>query len=503
MDFVRRDIFLKIEHIPDYTPLAPVICSRQYGRDCMYSHGHETGRIPANEIFEARLDALVYHEYLDPNYTIPNKAKIIKADVNEPPWDRRVPGTVLYAKPGEQLYIHVLNADKEECHSLHLHGLKYGIDSDGAWPFGVVSRNGQQRSDEILPGERWTYIFNAMPETIGPWVFHDHVRNVQQNVNRGLFGGLIVRDPNAPCADHQIPLFIHQMVGISKSSQFRSRRLSLGETFDSPVEVFTGPEICNYYCAIHGPSMSGQVIVEPGGSADPNNPVQVGMRDNKFIPEIVTVGPGGKVRWRNDESNNHIVFAPGGGKATFCLNGRAYVGNTPTIVADSGEQLRWYLFNMDLGDIWHNFHPHSARWQLPVPPAGASDVHSLSPSESFVTDTEAPPVLRLPCILDDLQCNPTDDACRVRIKGDFLIHCHLEQHMMAGLAGLLRTREYIWINEEVAKKMGIKLPYDDGSNSCPSVDLMRCQPKITKPPSKVGVKQGTHHPSKHLQRETK
>src|SRR5688572_2237469 len=362
MELVRRDIFLKIEYIPDYSPLAPVICSRQFGRDCMYSHGHETGRIPANEIFDARLDALVYHEYLDPGYTIPNKTKIIEADVNEPRWERRVPGTVLYAKPGEQLYIHVLNADKKECHSLHLHGLKYGIDSDGSWPFGVVSRDGaQNRSDEILPGQQWTYIFNATPETIGAWVFHTHVRDVEQNVNRGLFGGLIVRDPNAPCPEHEIPLFLHQMVGISKSSLFESQILSLGGT---PFEkVFDAPEICNYYCKIHGPSMFGQVRVEPGGPADPNDPIQVGMRDNKFIPETVTIGPGGKVKWTNNERNDHIVFAPGGGKATYCLNGRAYVGNTPTIVVDSGQRLRWYIFNMDLGDIWHNFHPHSARWQ--------------------------------------------------------------------------------------------------------------------------------------------
>src|SRR6185369_4837290 len=169
----------------------------------------------------------------------------------------------------------------------------------------------------------------------------------------------------------------------------------------------------------------------------------------------------------------------GGGASTFCLNGRAYVGNTPTIVADAGERLRWYVFNLDLGGIWHNFHPHSTRWQLPAPQGGASDVHSLSPVESFVTDTEAPPALRLPCILEELQCDPPPDACRVRIKGDFLFHCHIEEHMMQGLAGLLRSREYIWITREVAKQLAIELPYDDGSNDCSHVDIFRCRPRRT------------------------
>src|SRR6516165_6203683 len=138
----RRDIFLKIELIPEYSPLAPVLCAHHYGRDCMFNEGHETGRIPSAEILGARLDALVYREYLDPNYTIPCTRKLIAADVNEPPWNRRVPGTVLYARPGEQLRIHVLNGDADDCHSFHLHGLHYGIDSDGAWPFGVSSSNG-------------------------------------------------------------------------------------------------------------------------------------------------------------------------------------------------------------------------------------------------------------------------------------------------------------------------------------------------------------------------
>jgi len=173
----------------------------------MFNSGHELGRLTPQEIVEATLDGLIYREYLDPHYTIPNTAKIIAADVNEPPWNRRVPGAVLYARPGERLYIHVLNADKSDCHSFHLHGLKYGIDSDGAWPLGIASRDGR-RSDEIKPGQSWTYVFDATSETIGAWSFHDHVRNVQQNVNVGLFGGLIVRDP-AACTDHEVPLFVH------------------------------------------------------------------------------------------------------------------------------------------------------------------------------------------------------------------------------------------------------------------------------------------------------
>ena len=70
----RRDIFLKIEYVKDYSPYAPILCSRHYGRDCMFNPGHESGRLSPREIMGASLDALVFREYLDPGYSKPNMA---------------------------------------------------------------------------------------------------------------------------------------------------------------------------------------------------------------------------------------------------------------------------------------------------------------------------------------------------------------------------------------------------------------------------------------------
>ena len=74
----RRDVFLKIERIPGYSPLAPLVGSRSYGRDAMYNAGPRDRPGPAAEIAAATLDALVYREYLDPHYTIPNTAKLVR-----------------------------------------------------------------------------------------------------------------------------------------------------------------------------------------------------------------------------------------------------------------------------------------------------------------------------------------------------------------------------------------------------------------------------------------
>ena len=479
MTLKPRHVFLKIEPLARYSPLAPVLCSRHYGRDCMFNHGHELGRVTPAEIAAATLDSLVYREYLDPHYTVPNTSKLVPADINEPPWNRRVPGSVLWARPGERLYIHVLNGDPSGCHSFHLHGLRYGIDSDGAWPLGVASRDGR-RSDEILPNQTWTYVFDATDETIGAWGFHDHAHDVGVNVNLGLFGGLIVRDPAVPCPDHEIPMFVHQLVGGGIGCSFQSPTLAPGATYSYVVGTEAG--ICRYHCQIHGAMMSGQIQIDPGGPTTR----QVTAQNNQFTPQVATVAPGGTVTWLNGETeagHDHLVIADGGGAATYCLNGRAFVGNTPTIEAEAGDRLRWYVFNLDLASVWHNFHPHATRWRLPTPPGGASDVHSLSPVESFVADTEVPTALRLPCELEELQCDPPADACRVRVKGDFLFHCHIEEHMMAGLAGLVRSHEYIWLTREAAAATALELPLDDGANECPVVDVARCKPKrIPKPP---------------------
>jgi FtsP/CotA-like multicopper oxidase with cupredoxin domain/sugar lactone lactonase YvrE len=482
-----REIFLQIEPLPDYSPLAPLLCARRYGRDCMFNEGHELGRIPADEILAKRLNAVVYREYLDPDYTQPNTAPLVPSDTMEPPWNRRVPGALIWAKPGEHLRIHVRNADPSDCHSFHLHGLRYGIESDGAWPLGVASRDGR-RSDEILPGESWTYVFDITEEMIGAWPFHDHVRHVSHNINRGLLGGLIVRDPKAPRVDHEVPLFVHAMADAMTHCEFESATLNTGGTYQTDFP--DANEICDYICRIHGGSMAGRIRVVAGTPSP--TPVDIRIEDNKFVPADVTITAGTAVKWTNFGSNQHIVFAGGGGNLTFCLNGRAFIGNTPTIAGRPGEKIRWYLFNLDVGSIWHNFHPHSARWQIPAPPGVASDVHALSPVETFVLDTEVPPAIRLPCELEELQCCPPRDACLVKVCADFLFHCHIEEHMMTGLAGLVRVEQRVWVTDAALKQSELLLPMNCCGNECSWVDLKRCLAAHRHEPTPTGDQPPPH-----------
>ncbi len=558
-----RDIYLKIERIAGYSPVEPddhVSPPIQYRRDCMRNMGHEDGAIPDDEVAARRLTALIYREYLDPQYLVPKPDKLIAADINEPAFPRRVPGTVIYACPGDWLRIHVKNADGAP-HSFHLHGVRYGIDSDGSWPFGTQSDDGR-RSDEICPGQTWTYIFEVTEQTIGAWPFHDHYRNIGSYINRGLFGGLVVlpgkehehlpRFPLPPDFEKHIeavlkqlegkrgrsrktqkagemagmgalgpmpgvmpmpmggqprqdqglklsevpeelvpflatldelahapqplpdrerllhvPLFFHQMSGFRGTPVFQSAPLNPGVGYTSPL--FTVPGTYSYICGIHGASMAGSVTVQQGAPSTQN----VAIVDFAFNPANVSIGIGGQITWLNSGPSQHSVVEVGGDNLpSYCFNGRSFVGNTPTVVAHAGQRIRWYVFNLDLGMNWHNFHPHGQRWQFANQMV---DVRSIGPAESFIVDTEAPPVLLLPPHLEHCH-QPHKGAKEYHLRGDFLVHCHVEMHMMQGLAALLRSRQTVHLTAKEAQEVGaqIGLALDPGDNSCPNVQLDRC-----------------------------
>jgi len=542
------DVYLKIESVANYNPVNPqpkpmVV----YRRDCMRGMGHEDGTIPSSEVAARALNALVYREYLDSGYTIPKPDKLVLADVNEPVYYARVPGTVIYAHPGTRLHIHVLNGAAEP-HSFHIHGLKYGIAGDGAWPLGVQSSDGR-RSDEICPGQNWTYTYDITDEMVGAWPFHTHYKNIGDFINRGLFGGLVVlpgkndeppdmelppevdeylkgekdghegdeeRDsksakkssrhrgrPTAqqvmalaehlkewaefpqvrhvPTEDHpvlHVPLFFHLMAGVSGKPAFNKNPFNPG---DPPfVVTFGGLASYNFHCFFHG-EMKGTVNVVTGGNDTATFNIVGGPGVTfKFVnpvdnTNVVTVRPGGTVQWIQASPHTHSVTEDGAGLPSYCLNGRSFVGNTPTIEAVTGQKIRWYVFNLDLGTIWHNFHPHAQRWQF----GGETiDVRSLSPAESFVVETTAPPVILLPPDIEKTQ-PPEHRPAKAKpynLRADFLVHCHVEMHMAQGLAGLVRSSQTVWLTDDQADflRKTTGLPLDSGVNDCAPIDLDRC-----------------------------
>jgi len=557
--WVERHIYLKIERIEGYSPVRPqekVVPPVQYGRDCLRGEGHENALIAEAEIQARALTAVVYREYLDSAYMVPKPAKIIQADLNEPVFSRRVPGTVIYARPGQRLRIHVWNCDVEP-HSLHMHGLRYGIDSDGSWPLGTEAGHHAGRSDAICTDGTWTYTFEITEDMVGAWPFHDHTHHHHTAIDQGLFGGLVV----LPCQERaprpiklpdgwpwKLYRTIAEAQGVAPALKAASARAKPDED-DGPLELppevhvrrlqpqvrdllednlhfleehtmrelaltrrrsstehvpvffhvmnskdakpafdtgdiqelvgaaeltFDAAGDQQYFCQ-HHPIMTGTVHVVPGAPAN----VTVTIVDGPplaFSPAEVNVAIGGTVRWENHSIFHHTATSvEGASRTTHCINGRGFVGNSPTIVAPSGQKIRWHVFNLDTSESWHNFHPHSMRWKFAE---DAVDVRSLSPAESFSAEAQIPPVILLDeevAAMQDAKTRPKD-ATLHRLKGDFMFHCHVHHHMMNGMVGVVRAKQSLWLTAKLAHEISHRhgLALDDGSNACPDVDPHPC-----------------------------
>ncbi|SCY11334.1 Multicopper oxidase with three cupredoxin domains (includes cell division protein FtsP and spore coat protein CotA) [Nitrosospira sp. Nl5] len=533
-----RHIYLKIEAVPNYSPVAPDDAEHHKHRlDCMRNMDHADATIPQSEVDRRSLDALVYREYLDAAYTVLNNTPLIAADINEPRVERRIPGTVIYTQPDERLYIHVLNGDNEP-HSFHVHGLHYGIDSDGSWPFGVQEYDGPNRSDAICPGDQWCYVFDVREDTVGAWPFHDHHMHIEEVVKRGLFGGIVVRDPHCDKPGLEIPIFFHRLTAKVGAALFDSGSLNAGDLFDF---TFNEEGTFEYYCRFH--PMQGRVRVTAAGPLTAT--INILDTPARFELDDITVGVGAVVTWNHAGNQPHTVTErSGAGLESFAINGRTFVGNTPTIVAESGTRVRWYVFNLDLSMVWHNFHLHGQRWRW-----GNEwvDTRSLGPAESFVADTVVPPVILQPLPLecgceprdgheghDPMQGDENEDEhgshgrpreepetrasgsvahahtlhasmpgtsvgspkpeskhehskdesdpypgrskkkCRkYQLQGDFLIHCHVEMHMMEGMAAVLRATQEVELSDEELEKICYQLPTVH-AHQCPEVEHHPC-----------------------------
>lgn len=460
-----RNIYLKIEKLPGYSPAEPNRDAHgMYRRDCFRNPGHEDGIIPDEEVALRTLDALVYRQYTDSTYTVQVVDKLINADILEPPEYTRVPGTVLYTKPGERLRIFVFNCD-DEGHSFHLHGLDYGIDSDGAFPFGVTGMD-DRRSDQICPGETCMYEFDVKQNMVGCWPFHSHYRKTQEVTNRGLFGGLVVRDHRKPKPDYEVPFFLHRMVGERQGSAFDSGTLQVGDSYSY---TFPTAGTFKYFCRFH--PMFAEVVVIAGGAASETMAILDGPA--RFEKLTVQVEPGATVTWTNQGTQPHTITEQSGGGAleSFCINGRVYEGNTPRIVAKSGRRIRWYVFNLDFGMDWHNFHTHSQRWKRGD---DYEDTRSIGPAESFVVDTIVPDVILPICH------KPHEGEKKIDLKlcADFPVHCHVDPHMMQGMTATVRAVQKISLTKSQIECLGFELPEKCSRHGCPEVDLDRCKTVI-------------------------
>jgi manganese oxidase len=142
-----------------------------------------------------------------------------------------MPGPTLEAEVGDVLRVHFRNGNEKlgTPHTMHPHGVRYTPDYDGAY-MGRYTRVG----GFVAPGEEFTYTWEALPESVGVWPYHDHGPNHGLNTLRGLFGTIIIREKGAPKPDVEVPLFFHsfppQITGSRRNLQCVNGRVAAGNT---------------------------------------------------------------------------------------------------------------------------------------------------------------------------------------------------------------------------------------------------------------------------------
>jgi len=135
--------------------------------------------------------------------TTPDGGRIaVRLDASETEWEfapgrtvrgygfnGQVPGPPIEAEVGDTLVVALTNGLSEPT-TIHWHGLRVPADMDGT---DVAQR-------PVAPGETFEYCFVVPDE--GTFWYHSHVNETEQ-IERGLYGALIVRGPDEPVVDRE------------------------------------------------------------------------------------------------------------------------------------------------------------------------------------------------------------------------------------------------------------------------------------------------------------
>ncbi|MDQ2656786.1 MAG: multicopper oxidase domain-containing protein, partial [Bacteroidota bacterium] len=132
----------------------------------------------------------------------------ISEDKTIPAWgfNNSVPGPVIKARKGDTIVVKVKN-ELHEPTIIHWHGIRLLATMDG-------TRDAQQ---PILPGEEFVYSFEV-PDA-GTFWYHSHENETEQ-MERGMYGALIVEDDADPIVDDDRVFMIDDMK-LTEANDFR------------------------------------------------------------------------------------------------------------------------------------------------------------------------------------------------------------------------------------------------------------------------------------------
>jgi plastocyanin/FtsP/CotA-like multicopper oxidase with cupredoxin domain len=437
-------------------------------------------------------DALILRRYTK-DWRSPDDRKVNPWDLNEPdPTDAgtmgTIPGPTIECNVGDTLRIHFRNLDMRmtpaapwdrtadlipaatRTHSLHAHGVSFPTKYDGAYPLsppdrdqaiepserpfwdGIGVTGPYKQGDRVPPAGSFTYIWEARgPASAGVWIYHDH-SICDANVARGALGLIVVHNPADKLNE----------VGITPE------RLPGGSWIGSPLVRKSIPVKKGTVGILDQlPQALGPTPGHPDGTQKP------ALRFGNILIEItedmgwVKAVSLGTYREPPDQAQFLLVFHELEGVG-MCINGRQYLGNTPTLVAGAQTRMRFGVAGM--GDAFHTFHIHGHRWVVPGPsgktPTAIEQSPQTEPTSSFEDTKVFGPGTSFAFTLEEgtglFRADPP--------FGEWHMHCHVPMHMMHGMVASLL----------VVKGGELAMPLPEGQ-ACPP-EPVQPEPEQTEPP---------------------
>ena len=345
---------------------------------------------------------------------------------------------------------------------------------------------GFKQGDRVPPGGTFTYTWNTLgwPTTQGCWLYHDHSVCDTENVTLGAIGIVMIHpQPGDPAKDADV----EQDVDIRlPNGQLDPAFLPGGSPIGSPISVTCFPLTKEFQMAVlpqHLENLGLHATLShmPGMSM----PMETGQ--DAPAPSAAT-RHGGTHPAPTGGGGHEPTPAPGGGKppaleaaralmfgdavmqlddnlATiigFCLpryrtppskalylqlyhefanigmsvNGRKYLGNTPTVLAGPTTKMKFGVVGM--GSMAHTFHIHGHRWLIPGPGLGGTQgLQFGSRMDTPVSQFEDTRVFG-PANSFSFTINEGSSFMRASPAiGEWHMHCHVLAHMMDGMMGSL------------------------------------------------------------------
>jgi FtsP/CotA-like multicopper oxidase with cupredoxin domain/plastocyanin len=355
------------------------------------------------------VDALILRRYKPPvpgqidAWTVPDDRKVNPWDLNEPDptvTKGTIPGPVVECNLGDTMTVHFRNNDQRttlpieyRLHSLHPHGFVFAATSDGAYPLSPPD------PDPV----------NAVPPAeAAAWALVPGFTGAQKQGDRVPPGGTFV--------------YTWQTIGWPTTAG-----VWLYHDHSIADEASVGLGAIGII-VIHNPADPDDVINQdlPGGSFT-GSPVDTSTTPAKY-----------RVPAKALYLQLFHEFADKG----FCINGRQFLGNTPTMVAGPETLMRFGVVGM--GSETHTFHIHGHRWAVTGPHGNTrlaiqgsvqdtpisqfEDTRVFGPANSFAFTIKEGSLGPLPSFM-----GPPPGAA----VGEWHMHCHVLDHMMAGMMGSL------------------------------------------------------------------